>query len=164
MGFEQISDNIFITTDETFFDVVAGAIVLPTKIVMIDSGINIGEIKKFRTWVEETTGKKFEFLVCTHFHGDHTLGNQVFSDCKIIAPEIHLEYMKMLQKHFTPENIEKEQERLKDPRALEGLVITVPTDTFENDGSYEIIDGEVKVIIKHVGGHTVDSLYVYSPT
>ncbi|MHA1211770.1 MAG: MBL fold metallo-hydrolase, partial [Candidatus Heimdallarchaeota archaeon] len=43
-------------------------------------------------------------------------------------------------------------------------VITVPTDTFENDGSYEIIDGEVKVIIKHVGGHTVDSLYVYSST
>ncbi len=161
MGYKKVKENIYFYTDPNFYDVVAGAIELPTKLVMIDTGINLLEIKEFREWVEKTTGKKFEILFITHFHGDHSLGNQVFSDCRIISPKIHLEYMKMLKEHFTPENIEKEQSRLKDPRALEGLEITLPTETFE--GQFEIQDGDVKVIIKHTGGHTSDSSYVYCP-
>lgn len=161
MGFEKVKENIYLYTNETFYDVVAGAIELPTKLVMIDTGINLIEIKEFRDWVEKTTGKKFEILFLTHFHGDHTYGNQVFSDCRIISPKIHLEYMKMLKEHLTPENIEKEQSRLKNLRALEGLEITLPTETFE--GQFEIKDGDVKVIIKHTGGHTIDSSYVYCP-
>ncbi len=161
MGYKKVKENIYLYTDETFHDVVAGAIELPTKLVMIDTGLNLIEIKKIREWVEKNTGKKFEILFSKQFHGDLTNGNQGFSDWRIISPKIHLEYMKMVKELLTPENLEKEQSRLKDPRALEGLEITLPTETFE--GQFEIQDGGVKIVIKNTGGHTIDSSYIYCP-
>ena len=161
MGFEKINENLYLTTDETFYDVVAGAIVLPTKLVMVDSGINLIEMKKFREWVEKSTGKKFEILTTTHFHGDHSYGNQIFKDCKIIVPKIHQDYMKLVKEWLTEENLAKEKSRMADPKALDGLEIIIPADTFEDQ--YTITDENVEVIIKHTGGHTIDSSYVYCP-
>ena len=45
MGFKQVNDNIFVEIDEDFYDAVVGAIVLPNKLVMIDTGTNIPKIK-----------------------------------------------------------------------------------------------------------------------
>ncbi|HUT80608.1 MAG TPA: MBL fold metallo-hydrolase [Candidatus Bathyarchaeia archaeon] len=162
MGFEKINDYIYLTTDESFYDVVAAALVLPTKLVMIDTGIHLGKMKEFREWVERETGKKFAVLFITHFHGDHTFGNQIFSDCRIISPEIQSDYLKMLKEYLTEENIAKEQSHLKDPKALEGFEMTLSTETFLDQ--FELIDGDVKVIAKHVGGHTNDSTYIYCPS
>ena len=41
MDYQKINDQIYYYTDKTFYDVVAGAIVLPNKLVMIDSGIHL---------------------------------------------------------------------------------------------------------------------------
>ncbi|NHJ84521.1 MAG: MBL fold metallo-hydrolase [Asgard group archaeon] len=161
MGFEKVNDYIYITKDESFYDVVAGAIVLPTKLVMIDTGIHIGKMREFREWVEKETGKKFEVLFLTHFHGDHTFGNQVFSDCRIICPTIQADYLKMLKEYLTEERIAKEQSRLEDPKALEGFEMTLATETFVDQ--YKLIDDEIVVIAKNVGGHTNDSTYIYCP-
>jgi len=52
MTFEKINENLYLYKEEDYFDVVMGAIVLPSKIVMIDSGINISKAKEFREFVE----------------------------------------------------------------------------------------------------------------
>ncbi|MBN1330174.1 MAG: MBL fold metallo-hydrolase [Candidatus Heimdallarchaeota archaeon] len=162
MVFEKINEHIYLTRDESFYDVVSGAIVLPTQLVMIDTGIHLGKMKEFREWVEKETGKQFKVLFITHFHGDHTFGNQIFSDCRIISPTIQSDYLKMLKDYLTDENIAKEQSRLEDPKALEGFEMTIATETFLD--RFELIDGDVQVIVKHVGGHTNDSTYIYCPT
>lgn len=161
MEFEEINETVFLFTDKSFYDVVAGALVLPNKLVMIDSGINLVKMKEFRSWVENKTGKKFEILIPTHFHGDHTYGNQIFNDCKIYSTEIHLEYMKMLQEWLTEDNLEREKTRLEDPKALDGLKITLPNEIFEQQ--IVLVDDDVEIIVKHTGGHTSDSTYIYCP-
>jgi len=145
MTFEKINENLYLYKEEDYFDVVMGAIVLPSKIVMIDSGINISKAKEFREFVEKETKKKTEILFITHSHKDHTIGNQVFADCRIIASPGTLEVM----------NQEKEKTKEED---LDDLVITPPTETHDY---LEIIDDNVKVIFKKTGGHTADSAYVY---
>ncbi|MCK4896790.1 MAG: MBL fold metallo-hydrolase, partial [Candidatus Heimdallarchaeota archaeon] len=138
------------------------AYVLPTQIVFVDSGMHIPMIKQFREHVEQETGKKASVLFITHEHGDHVFGNQVFEDCEIITSELAKEAMiKSQQNDWTPKNLEEWKKNAEDPIALEGLQIVLPNKTFTDE--YELIDGDIKVIIKRTGGHTEGSSYVYCP-
>lgn len=159
MGFEKVTDKIYLFIDEGFYEAIVGAIELPTKLVMIDSGIHVQKMKKFREWVEKETGKKFEYLVLTHHHGDHLMGNQFFTDCKIIADQHIHDHMKGLKERYTPDKIKELIESQEDKTQYQGLEIT-PPNTVLNE-TMEIVDGDVKVEIKRTGGHTKDSTYVY---
>ena len=158
MNIEQIGKNVFVMIDELFYDVVVGAIELPTKLVMIDTGMNLRKIKEFRKRIEEKTKKKFEYVLITHYHGDHIIGNQIFSDCKIIASKWTAEKIKSNFKNWTEEEIEAQKKRINDPLALEGLMPTPANESFEN--KLEIIDGNEKVTIKQTGGHTKGSSFI----
>ncbi|MFX1538556.1 MAG: MBL fold metallo-hydrolase, partial [Promethearchaeota archaeon] len=68
MQYEKVNENVFAIVDGTTRGNVA-AFVLPTKVVMIDSGMNLPIIREFRKKVEEVSGKKVEMLILTHFHG-----------------------------------------------------------------------------------------------
>ena len=57
--------------------------------------------------------------------------------------------------------LEEWKKNAEDPSTLDGLRITLATKTF--DDGYEIVDGDVKVIVKRTGGHTEGSSYVYCP-
>ena len=161
MTFKRFNDHIFFYKNEEFYDAMVGAIELPNKILMIDSGFHVLKMKQFKEWVEKETGKKTEFLIITHSHGNHFFGNQFFTDCKIIADEYVHEKMNDMKKRWTKEVIAKQIEALDDKTSLEGLIIT-PPNTLLND-YMEIVDEDVKVIIKKTGGNTKCSAYVYCP-
>ena len=158
---EKVTENIYVFIDRNFYDTVVGAIVFPSKLIAIDSGFHVPNVKTFRNEVEKITKKKFEFLFLTHRHGDHVFGNQIFKDCKIISPKQLFAEMTNLKKRVTPEVIQKEKARLKDSTALDGLEIILPNLTIENE--LQIFDKEVSLIYKTTGGHTSDSSYVYCP-
>ncbi len=161
MSIEKVKDNVYAITDGTTRGNVT-AYVLPTQIVFVDSGMHIPIIKKFREYVELETGKKATILFITHEHGDHVFGNQVFEDCEIITSELANEAMvKSKQNDWTPENLEEWKKNAEDPTALEGLQIVLPNKTFVDE--YEMVDGNVKIIVKRTGGHTEGSSYVYCP-
>lgn len=161
MKIETINDKIFYHIDELFFNVVIGAIELPTKIVMIDTGTNLRKVKIFKEEIEKQTGKKIEVVINTHYHGDHFIGNQVFADARIISSEITQKRIKEGIPKWTPEVIENAKKRIDDPLALEGLIPTPPNESFT--GQMELVDGGVNIIIKQTGGHTDGSCYVYCP-
>jgi len=161
MGFEKISDKVHLFIDNGFYDAIVGAIELPNQLLLIDTGQHIPNMRKFREKLEKETGKKFTIVILTHFHGDHTLGNQLFTDCRIIAAKPVFERMQGMKERWDAKVIEQIKERLEDKTALDGLVITLPNE--ELDGSLEIIDDGVKVIIENTGGHTSCSSHVYCP-
>ncbi|MCG3253805.1 MAG: MBL fold metallo-hydrolase [Candidatus Heimdallarchaeota archaeon] len=161
MIYEKFGENIFVMIDELFYDVVVGAIELPTKLIMIDTGTNLRKIKEFREEVEKVTKKKFETVFITHYHGDHIIGNQHFSDCDIIGSKWTLERLNIGIPKWTDEVIENQKKRIDDPLALEGLKLTPLNKSFE--GQMEISDGDVKVLVKQTGGHTKGSSYIYCP-
>ena len=161
MKYEKFGDNIYVMIDELFYDVVVGAIELPTKLIMIDTGMNLRKIKEFREKVEKVTKKKFETVFLTHYHGDHVIGNQHFSDCDIVASKWTVDRLNIGFPKWTDEIIEEQKKRIDDPLALEGLKLTPANKSFV--GQMEIVDGNIKVIIKQTGGHTKGSSYIYCP-
>ncbi|MBK5112175.1 MAG: MBL fold metallo-hydrolase [Candidatus Heimdallarchaeota archaeon] len=161
MIYEKFGENIYVMKDELFYDVVVGAIELPTKLIMIDTGTNLRKMKEFKEKVEEATKKKFETVFITHYHGDHIIGNQLFSDCDIIGSKWTLERLNLSIPKWTDEVIEQTKKRIPDPLALVGLKLTPLNKSFE--GQMEIVDGDVQVIVKQTGGHTKGSSYIYCP-
>ena len=161
MSIEKIKDNVYAITDgSTHVNVTA--YVLPTQIVFVDSGMHIPLIKKFREHIERETGKKASVLFITHAHGDHVFGNQIFEDCEIITSELTHKAMVDSQKNnWTPEALEEWKKNSEDPLALDGLKIVLANKTFADE--YELVDRDVKVIVKRTGGHTAGSSYVYCP-
>ena len=109
MIYEKFGENIYVMIDELFYDVVVGAIELPTKLIMIDTGTNLRKIKEFREKVEEVTKKKFETVFITHYHGDHIIGNQHVSDCDIIGSKWTLERLNIGIPKWTDEIIENQK-------------------------------------------------------
>ncbi len=161
MSIEKIKENVYAITDGSTRGNVT-AYVLPTQIVFVDSGMNIPLIKQFREYIEEETGKSASTLLITHEHGDHVFGNQIFEDCDIITSEFtHQEMIESQKNNWTPEALEEWKKNAEDPSTLEGLKIVLANKTFVD--SFEIIDGDVKVIAKRTGGHTEGSSYVYCP-
>ena len=161
MTIEKISENVYAITDGSTRGNVC-AFVLPTQIIFVDSGMHIPVIKEFRDHIEQETGKKATILFITHEHGDHVFGNQIFEDCEIITSDYTNEAMiQSKENNWTPENLEEWKKNAEDPTSLEGLKIVMPTKTFADE--YEIVDSDVKVIIKRTGGHTEGSSYVYCP-
>lgn len=161
MSFEKLNDKIHIFKDENFYDAIVGAIELPTQLIMFDTGTHIPRTKEFREKLEKETGKKFTIAILSHYHGDHTLGNQLFSDCRIIANQIIHDKMKSMQERWDEKVIQQMKDRLEDKTALDGLKITLPNEVL--DKKLTIEDEGVKVIIEHTGGHTSCSSHIYCP-
>ncbi|MFW9923666.1 MAG: MBL fold metallo-hydrolase [Candidatus Thorarchaeota archaeon] len=160
MNFYKAGDHLYLFINDSYYKVVAGAMELPNKLIMIDTGTHIKRIREFREYVENETKKKFEILFLTHYHLDHTWGNQVFADCRIIATKSLLNKMLEMKKTWTEKKIAEYIAKLDDPESTRGLVITPPNEI----ASYlEIADNGVKVIFKQTGGHSDDSAYVYCP-
>ena len=120
------------------------ALVLPTRVVIIDTGKPIPIMAKIRNEIEETTKKKVDTVILTHFHSDHTGATPVFSDCTIISSNLLLKSLKQAKRKPPP-----------------GYELVFPNKTF--DDRIEIKDGDIQLIVKRTGGHTDDSTYVYCP-
>jgi len=55
--------------------------------IVVDSFMTTVGAAELRLVAEELTGRSVFMLVNTHWHGDHTFGNQVFADVSIVATE-----------------------------------------------------------------------------
>jgi cyclase len=109
-------------------------------------------------------------VVNTHFHSDHTWGNQLF-DCPILAHRLCRETMEdALAKEWAPEAIEDflTDGEKPDPdwarearRKWADLRITLPTEVFEDRRDLEI--GGVRIEVIHLDAHTPDTAVVWLP-
>ncbi len=55
--------------------------------IVVDSFMTTVGARELRQTAEQLTGRSVYMLVNTHWHGDHTYGNQVFADVSIVATE-----------------------------------------------------------------------------
>ncbi len=64
-------------------------------VVVIDSNLSRSADARIRKAIEAEFGRKdVKYLINTHFHHDHTLGNQVYADATIVAQRTAVEGMK----------------------------------------------------------------------
>jgi glyoxylase-like metal-dependent hydrolase (beta-lactamase superfamily II) len=83
---ERYSDRVLIVhSGKIYFDQVI-CLASSKGLIMIDTGIAPSRTAEYRKIIEQGFGRNdFIYVINTHFHFDHTSGNQVFKDAKIIG-------------------------------------------------------------------------------
>ncbi|MGD8191277.1 MBL fold metallo-hydrolase [Brevibacillus ginsengisoli] len=98
---KQVIETPYFTLEEVS-NAVYAAIAKPGKGAMGNAGfVDVGEgllvfdtfttpqaARSLRVMAEELTGKQVKYVVNSHYHGDHTFGNQVFPEATIISTEL----------------------------------------------------------------------------
>jgi glyoxylase-like metal-dependent hydrolase (beta-lactamase superfamily II) len=147
-----------------------GLISTPKGMVVIDTTSSPGEILALL----EAAGihvEEIKQVINTHFHSDHTWGNQVFS-CPIVAQRQCLKRMQAaLRDDWSMEELQAYIIELEktDPlhaedvgKMVANLKITLPDQLF--DEKFMHVMGGLNYEIIHLGGHTPDTSIVWLPS
>jgi glyoxylase-like metal-dependent hydrolase (beta-lactamase superfamily II) len=147
----------------------AGLIRTSQGVILIDTTSSPAEVKSLLDAVNVRL-EEVQLVINTHFHSDHTWGNQIFT-CPILAHRMCQGRMQSnLKKEWSSEEFQSYINELKatDPKKAEefretmnGLQIKLPDQLFE--GRFEGELGGVKYEVIHLGGHTPDLSVVWLP-
>jgi cyclase len=93
--FEPVADGVWaaLSQDPIYAMSNAAIIDLGDKTLIFDSSMSAIAALELRQFAEEVTQKPVSYLVNSHHHLDHCLGNQVFADCLIIASHTTRDFM-----------------------------------------------------------------------
>jgi cyclase len=139
-----------------------GLFVKNGKALVIDSGYRPDTGYDIVACLDHVFEAKPAILFNTHYHSDHTFGNQAFT-CTIMSSESCLEKMVEGPSSFwSAEEISRAMAEDHDlALAWKDLRITRPTRTFSGEYDYDF-QGE-RVMFHQLGGHTPDSSIAYFP-
>jgi cyclase len=189
---KEIKDGIYaaIAKDGTGAFSNSGVVDFGDGLIVFDAFSSPAPARVLRELAEELTGKPVKYLFNSHWHGDHTFGNQVFADVPIIATSLtrewHMERNKIedRQKEYeetkaSVEDLLKQANLETDPmnkasllhqhaemvcvtEAIPELNITLPTLIFED---HLTIHGSKRTVelICYGGGHTPSDAFMYIP-
>jgi len=84
---KRLSDRVLIVWACDYMQSIATVALATEKgIVVIETSLIRAHDKKIRKVIEQEFGRKdFKYLINTHFHHDHTCGNQVYADAVIVG-------------------------------------------------------------------------------
>ena len=157
---EKIKDRFYVIQQAGGANI--GACVKGNSALLIDSGYLPKRSAELKRILQEKLECGVELLFNTHYHSDHTFGNQSF-DCPIISSEECKNIMQRnLSTHWNPKEINLAME--EDPELKEGwkdLKITLPNITFKEKLFYDFKG--IKAVFQRIGGHTRDSSVVFFP-
>jgi len=168
----------------------SGFIDIGKEIVIFDTFTTPAAAREFRRLAEEITQKRIKYVFNSHYHGDHTFGNQIFKDVTIISTaktrELHRDkniiidsnqemeemrnYLDHLEERLEAERIPilrvslenqiKEMKKVHD--SIPELQIVLPNLTFENR---LVLHGETRSVEFYCfgGGHTPSDAFLYLP-
>ena len=147
----------------------AGLVRTASGTVVVDTTFSPHEMATLLGAAEEDPAG-VSLVINTHFHSDHTWGNQLF-DCPILSQRLCRERMEQnLAASWSAQAIAEwitEVEK-SDPAMAAGirvemaeLHITLPTEVFED--RFNLLLGGVRLETIHMGGHTPGSAVVWLP-
>ena len=151
----EVWKNLFTVTNGDTVDSNTTFLITRDGVVVVDTRVTPNEAKKVLAEIRKRTDLPILYTINTHYHGDHTFGNQVFEGKgPIIAHESvrrnlfggsgndHLEYFKS-----------------KNIPGMDETVITLPNLVFKEE--LEIFVGGYSLRLMHVRGHTDGDVYIY---
>jgi len=157
---EPVGEDVFVVGDTGSCAI--GVCIRDHFALVVDSGQLPRVAATIKKTVEQDLDCRVELLFNTHYHSDHTFGNQSF-DCPIIASRSCRDMMQAcLTSHWSRENIARAKE--EDPELIEewrDLAVTMPTSIFEDDLEYDFHGRNL--VFRRFGGHSPDSSALYLP-
>lgn len=157
---ETLRDGVHVLRRAGFCNI--GVCIKDRFALVIDSGYLPRAAKGVVSIIRDRFDCTVELLFNTHYHSDHTFGNQAFS-CPIVASERCRELMESCRTtHWSEDEIEAAKR--EDPPLAEewrDLSITSPTITFDESMEYDFHG--IRLIWQRLGGHSSDSSILYMP-
>lgn len=149
---ERVSDNVYVFTSEIYAQVNSGAVVGPDFTVLIDTLAYPNEVRDIKRFTEERLGRPVRYIINTHYHTDHTLGNSFFPQATIVSHA--------LCRHFLDTKGREALEASKESNLeLREVGIRLPNVTFEG-GSATVRVGKRTLELVPLPGHSADGIGV----
>jgi len=149
---ERVADNVYFFQSKTYAEVNAGVVAGPEMAVVIDTLPFPEETKLMKAFIERDLQVPVSYLINTHYHADHTWGNYLFPEAKIIG---HSLCRSLLLEKGIPA-LEREQSR---NASLKEIQVVLPEITF-NQGELLLKVGKKTIRIFSLPGHSIDSIAV----
>jgi cyclase len=149
---ERVAEDVYLFTSELYAKVNAGAIVGPDWSVLIDTLAYPEETQEIRDFLEYRLHKPVRYLINTHYHADHSLGNSWFPDAIIIGHE-HCRALLDTQGRLALENAKQQSKELTDVR------IVLPDVVFDQ-GGISLRVGKRTLQLIYLPGHSPDGIGV----
>ncbi len=147
---ERVADNVYVFSSEHYALVNAGAVIGPEWSVVIDTLAFSDETQEIRDFVEGRLASPIRYVVNTHHHADHSLGNSWFPNAKVIGHAL----CRVLLDTRGRQRLEAAQEQNRD---LEGMRIALPEVVFEG-GSLNLRVGKRTLQLVPFPGHSPDGI------
>lgn len=165
-GLKKITDSVYSYTDvkgatpQNSFGANAGIVIGKDFLVAVDSLMTAQEAKRFIKDIKKVSKKPVKFLINTHYHLDHSLGNSEFAKlgAVIIAQENDRQNMQKAGEGMLQY---AKQMGLSD-QDLKGTRVAYPTLTFKERVTLDLVNNKIEVLF--IGpSHTTGSVLVYVP-
>lgn len=156
-AWQELGDGIFRRRYPSL-DLNIGVVLGADAALVVDSRATPSQARELRTELAQLTDLPVGWLFNTHYHWDHTFGNQCFIGAQVWG---HEECRRMLVDHglqMLNERLAKESPQGQD--ALEELVITPPSETFRERAMIDLGNRTAEFV--HFGrGHTNSDAVVH---
>ena len=151
----EVWKNLFTLTHGEGIDSNTTFLITNEGVIVVDTRVTPAEAKKVKEEVRKQTQLPILYTINTHYHGDHSFGNQVFKDTHtIIAHE-------NVRKALEGESGQAHLEVFKSFKILgiDETVITLPNMIFKE--KMHVYAGEYHLELIHAPGHTDGDLFIY---
>ncbi|MGB6867411.1 MAG: MBL fold metallo-hydrolase, partial [Candidatus Aminicenantaceae bacterium] len=192
VDFDRVSERVLVVKSGKVYTDQIIALASNKGLVVIDTGKSPTLTSKYRKVIEREFGRNdFVYVINTHFHFDHTSGNQIFPEAVIIAHETSPERMRQFdqgrpnfvaQRRATITQWENQMNALEPDsdgaqrfRDLIGsaeimcddlennYVLTLPTLTFNDRMILDMGDLTFNLLYFGEGLHTGDDIIIHCP-
>ena len=148
---ERVSENVYWFQSEVYAQVTAGTVVGPQWAVLIDT-LMPSETPLIRNFIESQLMVPVKYIINTHHHADHSWGNCIFPNAKIIG---HQQCRDLMLEKSTSALAEAGQEN----PIFRDICISPPQITFSS-GTLTLRIGKKQLQIFATPGHSADSISV----
>jgi glyoxylase-like metal-dependent hydrolase (beta-lactamase superfamily II) len=149
---ERVADGVYLFTSEDYAQVNAGAVIGPDWSVVIDTLASPQETRHIRDFVEGRLSSRVRYVVNTHYHADHTIGNSVFPGAVIVGHELGRTLMETRGREALLRAREHNRE-------LRDVSLTLPDVTLSSEGTFLRV-GRRMLELLLLPGHSPDGLGV----
>jgi glyoxylase-like metal-dependent hydrolase (beta-lactamase superfamily II) len=149
---ERVAEDVYVFTSELYAQVNAGAVVGPEWSVLIDTLAFPEETLEIRDFLHNRLEKPVRYIINTHYHADHTLGNCWFPEAVVLGHKRCRELLATTGE----ERLENAKRQNRDLRDVE---IVLPEVVFER-GGIGLRVGKRTLRLIYLPGHSEDGIGV----
>lgn len=149
---ERVAENVYTFQSDVYALVNAGAVVGPNWAVVIDTLALPEETIQIRQFIEQELQVPVRYVINTHFHADHTMGNYLFPNATILAHALCRELLDT-RGRTSLETARKQGTSFRQAR------IVLPHVTFA-EGSLNLRVGKKTLALTPFPGHSPDNIGV----